>query len=224
MKDEPGKKRKRQTPMQSFTNVPKMLAEARQLVDAVTEPGPALATEDSKQTNSAGEALALSSPPVDTRQPKPAEASLATRKKKSTRSSPQKPEQILPTGPSPGGAPVGEGAIYPLGKTLPPTTARSPESVGIRLLHRVHGRTRLKIPRLKWNDRFANLLAERLAVIPGVLGLETSTVTGSATFYYNARDLCQPEGLKALREAWQELFPSVEPERLTSLLMGLPGV
>ncbi len=95
-----------------------------------------------------------------------------------------------------------------------------PEEAGIRVLHRVPGRIRLRFPRLKWNITLANNLMERLSMVPGISAVEPSTVTGSAVIMYQLREICQPAGQRALRQAWQDLFPGIDPDRLTAIVTG----
>jgi hypothetical protein len=214
MTESSGKKRRRKTPLEGFNNVPKMLVEARQLVDAVTDappPAPAAAGTGPEFARPANDgprpemAAAPSSP----------EGQMPPRRRKPR--APQRPT-ILPQAesrpPEPKAVPVQQAALAPA------KARRPPAACGIYILHRVPGRTRLRLPQLKWNVPLANNLKERLAIIPGITGVETSTVTGSAVFYYQPRELCQPSAQQALQEAWQDLFPEVAPEQLTAALLG----
>lgn len=199
--DDTGKKRRRKTTMEGFHNVPKILEEARRLVDAVTEPAP---TGGPPTAATADQSEAAPAPPVKRRR------------------APVKVKPVQGPAASEGLGLTAAKAAGP-GPAMKPPPLRSllaPDAAGIWVIHRVPGRTRLKIQRLKWNPALAAILTERMALVPGVMGVEPSTVTGSVVVYYHPRELCQPTALQALREAWQELFPTVDPERLTAALIG----
>ncbi len=72
-----------------------------------------------------------------------------------------------------------------LKNSLPLKVAVSPEKFGISIKHRVPGRTRLKLRQMKYNEPFARRLEERLAIVPGIIAVETSTITGRVVLYYN---------------------------------------
>ncbi len=218
MTNESGKKRRRKTPMEGFNNVPKMLAEARRLVDAATE-----ADQSSGAAEPATAPLpmsAASEPATGTPQVEPTGPSQPPQKRRSPRS-----PRARPTPPQPQTAPYGPAAEASAAAPTPPKAgvpiqSRSLGTWGIEILHCVPGRTRLKIPMLKWNVTLTNDLMARLAMVPGILGVQASTVTGTAVFYYQPWELSQPASQQALQEAWQDLFPGVQPEKLTAALMG----
>ncbi len=214
MTETSGKKRRRKTPLEGFNNVPKMLVEARQLVDAVTggppPASPAAATDNDFARPASAE------PPLEMAVGLSGPEGQPPRRRKKPRA-PQRSTSLPQAEPLP---PEPEVAPVPPPPATPIRSFRSPEACGIYVLHRVPGRTRLRLPRLKWNTPLANDLKERLAMIPGITGVETSTVTGSAVFYYQLRELCQPSAQQALQEAWQDFFPEVAPDKLTAALLG----
>lgn len=198
--DDTSKKRRRQTPMEGFNTVPKMLEEARRLVDTMTEPeAPAGLPTAAADQPEAAPAPSRKSKPARTAQRKPA-------------GSPSAPKGL-------GQTPAALPAAGPAPKPIAARSLLSPAAAGIQVRHRLPGRTRLKILRLQWNPALATILTTRLARVPGVLDVAASTITGSVVVSYHPRELCQPTARQALQEAWQELFPAVEPEKLTAALL-----
>ncbi len=102
----------------------------------------------------------------------------------------------------------------------PPKAALAPEKLGVRIKHRVPGRTRLEILQMKYNEPFARRVQERLAEVPGIEGIETSVVTASAVCYYNPAELRRPAVREALQAAWQDLFPQMQAEKLVRDMAG----
>jgi len=214
MMNESGKKRRRKTPMEGFNNVPEMLAEARRLVDAVTEAESSSEATEPVNASLAGEPT-TGSAPVE-----PAGPSQPPQKQRPSRTPRVRPPQSQPQA-APQAQKADSAAAAP---TVPQAglqvQTRSPKAWKIEVLHRVPGRTRLKIPMLKWNASLANDLLARLTDVPGILDLQISTVTGNVVVYYQPWELCQPAAQQSLQEVCQDLLPGVQPEKLTAALMG----
>jgi hypothetical protein len=211
MMNESGKKRRRKTPMEGFNNVPEMLAEARRLVDAVTEAEASPGAAEPVAAAPAGEPRPAPAPaePTGPSQPSP--------KRRTPRSArPRPPRAQAPA------APLGQAAerAAPAPPAGVQVQTRPPRALGIEILHRVPGRTRLKIPMLKWNRPMAEALTARLTGVPGIVDLQASIVTGNAVVYYQPKELSQPAAQQTLQEVCQDLFPGVQPEKMTAALLG----
>ena len=107
----------------------------------------------------------------------------------------------------------------PLEAPSAPTAATTPEKFGIRIIHRVPGRTRVELRQMKQNNALAKKVEERLIVVPGILAVETSTITGRAVMYYNPAVFSQPSALQDLQNAWQDLFPGMPTDKLASAMI-----
>mgnify|MGYP005849522731 CR=1 FL=1 len=216
MTDGVKKRRPRQTPRKGANNVPKILEEARRLVDEMTDgivlaELPAVAVPPGEPAAAATTAVPES----------PAGQPPATAKRRTVRS--QKAKQATAADSiKTSAAPAPPFASPPPSLPAAASPALSPEMLGIRILHRVPGRTRLRILRLLGNAAFAQTLAKRLARVPGVTDVQTSVVTGSALFFYNPQEFRQPTAQRELQAAWQDLFPPLQTEKLTAALI-IPG-
>ncbi len=71
---------------------------------------------------------------------------------------------------------------------------------------------------MKQNNALAKKVEERLIVVPGILAVETSTITGRAVVYYNPAVFCQPPALQDLQNAWQDLFPGMQTDKLVAAM------
>jgi Heavy metal associated domain 2 len=100
----------------------------------------------------------------------------------------------------------------------PPAAASPPAKFGIHIVHRVPGRTRVELRQMKQNDAIAKKVEERLLVVPGILAVETSTITGRAVIYYNPKVIGQPSALQDLQQAWQDLYPGMQTEKLVAFM------
>jgi hypothetical protein len=196
MPNSAGKGGKRKSPMEGFNNVPKILEEARRMVDVVTEPE---GTDKSMAVEQAEETV---------RPTPPGKSKKSTAKKTST---PGAPASKAP-------APRPAGGKKPPAVTPVPAVAIEPEKFGLRIIHRVPGRTRVKLRQMKHNAAFAKKLEERLIIVPGINAVETSTVTARAVVYYNPGVVCQPSASKDLQDAWQELFPGMRTDQFVAAL------
>ena len=210
MPNSPGKGGKRKSPMEGFNNVPKILEEARRMVDVVTEPD---ATDESMGTKQP-EAIVQPASPV---KPKKSTAKKTSSQAASdAKAAPPKRTKEKPAAKAAAPKPTSE--KKPPAVPPAPAAAIDPEKFGIRIMHRVPGRTRVKLRQMKNNDAFAKKLEERLIIVPGINAVETSTITARAVLYYNPGVLCQPAAFKDLQDAWQDLFPGMRTDQFAAAI------
>jgi hypothetical protein len=208
MPNSAGKGGKRKSTMEGFNNVPKILEEARRMVDIVTEPD---ITDESTVTKQA-EATVRPSSPV---KPKKSTAKItSTQAAPDAKAAPPKKTKEKPAVKAP---------AKPASEKKPPVVtaaavAIDPEKFGVRIIHRVPGRTRVELRQMKQNNVLAKKVEERLIVVPGILAVETSTITGRAVVYYNSAVFCQPPALQGLQNAWQDLFPGMQTDKLVAAM------
>ncbi len=94
---------------------------------------------------------------------------------------------------------------------------------GIRVVHAMPGRVRLKVDKVKGNPAFAHKAQEKLGQMPGIKKVETHPLTGSVLVYYDAAALLSDGALAALTDGFSELFPEIEASALTLGLDHLIG-
>ena len=209
MPNSAGKGGKRKSPMEGFNNVPKILEEARRMVDVVTEPD---VTDESTVTEQA-EATVRPTSPVKPKKSTAKKTSAAP----AAKAAPPKKTKEKPAVKAPAAKPAS-------GKKPPavtaPAVAIDPEKFGIRIIHRVPGRTRVKLRQMKHNAAFAKKLEERLIIVPGITAVETSTITARAVVYYNPGVVCQPSAFQDLQDAWQDLFPGMRTDQFAAAITG----
>ena len=208
MPNSAGKGGKRKSPMEGFNNVPKILEEARRMVDVVTEPD---VTAESTVAEQA-EATVRPTSPV-----KPKKSTAKQTSAPAAKAAPPKKTKEKPAVKAPAAKPAS-------GKKPPavtaPAVAVDPEKFGIRIIHRVPGRTRIKLRQMKHNAAFAKKLEERLIIVPGINAVETSIITARAVVYYNPGVVCQPSAFQELQDAWQELFPGLRTDQFAAAITG----
>ncbi len=57
----------------------------------------------------------------------------------------------------------------------------------LQVLHRLPGRLRLRLEKLRGNDALASVVSSRLAVVPGIRSVEVNPLTGSVLLQYDKR-------------------------------------
>ncbi len=77
---------------------------------------------------------------------------------------------------------------------------------GLRVVHAIPGRIRVKIPQVKDDTELARAIPEWLVGVPGIERVETSALTGSVLVLYD-RDRLSPEALGGMLPA---LLPGVD--------------
>jgi|YelNatPaOPRAMG01_1025707.scaffolds.fasta_scaffold00991_5 copper chaperone CopZ len=94
---------------------------------------------------------------------------------------------------------------------------------GIRVLHAMPGRVRLRVDKVKGNPEFAKQAQDQLGRVPGVKQVEAKPQTGSVLVYYDAAALLADGTRAALTERFSELFPEREADVLSRGLDSLIG-
>jgi Heavy metal associated domain 2 len=210
MPNSAGKGGKRKSPLEGFNNVPKILEEARRMVDAVTGP-------EGPDTSTGAEPAEATVRPSSPGKPKKSTAKkVSTPAASQAKAAPPKKTGEKPAAKAPTARPAG--GKKPPAVTPAPAVAVEPEKFGLRIIHRVPGRTRVKLRQMKHNAAFAKKLEERLIIVPGINAVEASTVTARAVVYYNPGIVCQPSAFKDLQDAWQELFPGLRTDQFVAAL------
>jgi hypothetical protein len=219
MTEKSGTRGSRKRPLEGFNNVPKILKEARRIVDVVTQTRPAAESAETIDTGQGGEEIFRPGSPeaeikVKKSSDKKTSGAEPTEGKTAARKKPRAKTGADVT--APGAARTGgTSEARPAPKAVFP-----PEKFGISIVHRVPGRARVRVKRMKYNTGLANKLKERLATVPGITTVETSVVTAGAVINYNPGLMCQPAALRALQEAWQDLFPGMQTDRFVADLTG----
>ncbi len=192
---ESDRQKKRQSQVAGLENVTKMLDEARRVVDNLTQPpaGPAVqtpATGSSKKSEA--EASPLKAP--TSRKPGPA-----------SRVSPGRSQEATP--PAPRGA-SGEQV------RLSPPPLRPPDYFGISIRHRLHGRVRLKIRRMRNDWRLADNLQRGLAGLQGIAAVEANAATGTLLVVFDPQVLEAPQPRRAFSTLMDSFFPGLDVDSL----------
>jgi len=89
---------------------------------------------------------------------------------------------------------------------------------GIKLVHAIPGRVRVKIAQLRDNPAFAREICERLAGVRGIQRIEANPLTGSLLVLYNPEEMTSLESLFALSEIVTPLFPGLDMAQLEEWL------
>ena len=89
------------------------------------------------------------------------------------------------------------------------------EGGGIRVVHAIPGRIRLKVTQVRKNPAFASEIQTRLATVDGISEVEVNPLTGSVLLIYQASDIASPDSLRALVEPLAALFPGFDPRDFT---------
>jgi hypothetical protein len=87
-------------------------------------------------------------------------------------------------------------------------------SDGIKVVHAIPGRVRLKVAEVKENPALAKEVQERLTVVQGIHRVEVSPLTGSVLVFYEAQETTSPDSLRALAESLAVLFPRLTVQDL----------
>ncbi len=95
------------------------------------------------------------------------------------------------------------------------------EIEGIKVVHALRGRVRLKVARVKGNPPLAREAREKLAKVPGIRQVETRPDTGSLLIHYDTEELFSLTSLEILSATLGEIFPEIEVVTLASWLSSL---
>jgi hypothetical protein len=204
MTDSGRRGKKRPTLVEGFNNVPNILEEARQAVDAVNQP------VQNKST--------VGEPPAATRGRKGARAGpkgpKAVPRKKSVKESGRQKKPPHP--------PVYRGQPAPPAP-LASNTFGGPllglAYFGISVKHAITGRIRLRLPTMLHNEALAEELSSLLAAVPGITSAEASTATGSLLITFNPRDLASANGRQNFAQVMHKFFPGLYMENLIKRML-----
>lgn len=92
---------------------------------------------------------------------------------------------------------------------------------GLKVVHALPGRVRLKVARVKGNPALARRAQEKLAKVPGIRQVEAKSGTGSLLIHYDSDHLFSLASLEILSATLGELFPEIEIATLMAGLMSL---
>lgn len=95
------------------------------------------------------------------------------------------------------------------------------ELEGLKVVHALRGRVRLRVARVKGNPALARRAEKKLAGVPGITQVEAKANTGSLLIHYNVDDLFSTAALDILSKTLGELFPEIEVGALMAGLMSL---
>jgi hypothetical protein len=95
------------------------------------------------------------------------------------------------------------------------------ELEGLKVVHALPGRVRLKVAKVRGNPALARQAEKKLARVPGIKQVEAKANTGSLLIHYNLDDLFSTAALDILSETLGELFPEIEVGVLIAGLISL---
>ncbi len=101
------------------------------------------------------------------------------------------------------------------------------EFKGLKVVHALPGRVRLKAAEIKGNPSLARQAQEKLAKVPGITQVEAKPGTGSLLVHYDTEHLFSMASMEILSETLGELFPEIEIGALMAGLLSLtenPGL
>jgi hypothetical protein len=97
------------------------------------------------------------------------------------------------------------------------------EIEGLKVVHALPGRVRLKVAKVKGNPVLARQVEEKLAQVPGIRQVEVKPVTGSLLVHYDTDHLFSLASMEILSVTLGELFPEIEVASLATGLASLAG-
>jgi len=95
------------------------------------------------------------------------------------------------------------------------------EPEGLKVVHALPGRVRLRVDKVKGNPALARQAQKKLAKVPGIRQVEAQPGTGSLLIHYDMDQLCSMASLEILSLTLGELFPEIEVLTLTAWLVSL---
>jgi hypothetical protein len=81
---------------------------------------------------------------------------------------------------------------------------------GVKVVHAVPGRVRVKISRVKSDTALAQRIQERLSAVEGIQRVDVNPITGSVLVLYDSTAIPPFESLSSLMERFIALFPDTE--------------
>ena len=95
------------------------------------------------------------------------------------------------------------------------------EIEGLKVVHALPGRVRLKVAKVKGNPALARQAQEKLAKVPGIKQVEAKPGTGSLLIHYNEEQLFSLASMEILSATLGELFPEIEVLTMAAWLASL---
>lgn len=95
------------------------------------------------------------------------------------------------------------------------------EIEGLKVVHALPGRVRLKVAKVKGNPALARHVEEKLAQVPGIRQVEAKPVTGSLLVHYDTDQLFSLASMEILSVTLGELFPEIEVASMSTGLAAL---
>ena len=95
------------------------------------------------------------------------------------------------------------------------------ELEGLKVVHGLPGRVRLRAAKIKGNPALARQAQEKLAKVPGIRQVEAKPGTGSLLIHYDLDHLFSTASLEILSVTLGELFPEIEVLTLAAWLASL---
>ncbi len=95
------------------------------------------------------------------------------------------------------------------------------ELEGLKVVHALPGRARLKVTKIKGNPALARRAEKKLAKVPGIRQVEAKSGTGSLLIHYDLDQLYSTASLEILAATLGELFPEIEVLALPAWLASL---
>jgi hypothetical protein len=95
------------------------------------------------------------------------------------------------------------------------------EIEGLKVVHALPGRVRLKAAKVKGNPALARRAQKKLAQVPGIRQVEAKSGTGSLLIHYDTDLLFSTASLEILSGTLAELFPEIEVLTLAAWLVSL---
>lgn len=95
------------------------------------------------------------------------------------------------------------------------------EIEGLKVVHALPGRVRLKVAKFKGKPALARRAEEKLAKVPGIKQVEAKPGTGSLLIHYDTDRLFSLGSLEILSATLGELFPEIEVATLMGGLLAL---
>jgi hypothetical protein len=197
-------KKKRRKVLEGFNNVPKLLEEARQAVDEVSQgvqdQGGSGATPAATRGRKTG-------PKGQMSVPRKTSAGEGGRQKKPSRAPASQAKAAVPTIPPPADTPLGKPQL-------------GLADCGIRVKHAIPGRIRLRLHKMLHNPALAAELPPLLTTVPGVTSVEASTATGSLLITFNPGDMAVVKARQKLDGVMHRFFPRLDTESLVRRMLG----
>jgi hypothetical protein len=92
---------------------------------------------------------------------------------------------------------------------------------GIKVVHAIPGRLRLKISRMRRNPALVAEVQKRFSSVQAIRQVVTNPLTGSVLLLYDLKEIFLPGSLGLLLEALSSLFPEFAPEDIRDWLDSL---